>query len=92
MNCVNLPSNSILSSQDKEHRFICVTNYTSESPGELSLREGDTVKVLDNHGMNKWLVSSDSTGEVGLAPVVFLESSQLQIPTTGKDEALARRM
>lgn len=77
--------------QDKEQRFISVINYTAQSPAELSLQEGDTMKILDNSDMEKWLVSLDTTGEVGWAPAVFLESSLLQAPTSGKDEALARR-
>lgn len=77
--------------QDKDQRFISVINYTPQSPGEVSLREGDTVKVLDNRDMEKWLVSIDSTGEVGWAPSVFLESPQLLTSVSGKDDALARR-
>lgn len=66
-------------------------NYTPNLPGELTLRESDTLTILDDRDMEKWLICLDRTGEVGWAPAIFLESAQLQTPSSGKQDALARR-
>ena len=54
-------------------RARVVFEYTSTSPYELSISEGETVKVLEEDDGSGWIKVANSTGGKGLVPASYVE-------------------
>ncbi|XP_032242810.2 dynamin-binding protein isoform X1 [Nematostella vectensis] len=50
---------------------VAIQSYSAQRPGEISLKKGDFVKVLEEIG-NNWL-RGDINGTIGIFPCVFVE-------------------
>ena len=55
-------------------RVVC--EYTSETSFGLSIREGETVNVLEDDDGTGWIKVANGSGKKGLVPVTYLESVQ----------------
>lgn len=84
--------------QGEKQKFVCITNYTAQSPDEVSVNEGDMLEILDDVGMESSMVCVIPTGAVGWLPRVFImrasEEDVKKAPKTAKGkerEALNQR-
>lgn len=48
-------------------------DFTSENPGEISVREGEVVVVFSEEELDGWLEGENSRGEAGLFPASYVE-------------------
>ncbi|XP_075885080.1 sorting nexin-18-like [Nelusetta ayraudi] len=48
-------------------------DFTSENPGEISVREGELVAVFSKEELDGWLEGENSRGEAGLFPASYVE-------------------
>lgn len=54
-------------------------DFTSENPGEISVREGELVNVFSEEELDGWLEGENSRGEAGLFPASYVELVQEQV-------------
>lgn len=54
-------------------------DFTSENPGEISVREGEVVAVFSEEELDGWLEGENSRGEAGLFPASYVELVREQV-------------
>ncbi|KAJ2847269.1 cytoskeletal protein binding protein, partial [Coemansia brasiliensis] len=67
------PPSSIMPSNSQEYAKV-LYDFSSDDPEELSVKEGDTVLVLDKSDSDWWQIrESLANGRVGLVPAAYVE-------------------
>lgn len=70
------PTPSSFARVEKSPDFVqarVIFEYTSTSPYELSIREGETAKVLEEDDGSGWIKVANKRGEKGLVPASYVE-------------------
>jgi hypothetical protein len=69
----NLPMSTSLSITPSSTvpQLRCIADFQAENPDELSINEGEMVRVLENHG--EWVIAQSlQSGNIGMVPRNFL--------------------